>query len=225
MAKVLVVEDDTETADYVAVALRREGHSVACAADGSAALRETSAVPPDLVVLDRMLPELDGLTVLRQLRKSGFRAPILLLSAIGEVAGRIEGLDAGADDYLTKPFDVAELRARVAALLRRPPLPEPWSDIRAGDLTINRLSRRVFRGAVAVDLQPREYQILEYLAVRAGAVATRAMLLKDIWGISFDPGTNIVETHMSRLRAKIERDGGQKVIRTVRGVGYVVDSD
>ena len=172
-----------------------------------------------------MLPGLDGIGVVKALRAAGSRAPVLFLTALNAVADRVEGLEAGADDYLAKPFSFAELKARIHALARRPPLANELVELEVGDLRMDRFRRKVTRGGTAIDLQPREYQLLEYLMSHADAVVTRTMLLEAIWNIHFDPGTNIVETHMCRLRAKIDRGGDRPLIKTIRGAGYVIRAE
>ncbi len=174
----------------------------------------------DVIVLDRMLPEIDGLSILRTIRASKVQTPVLLLTAMGGIDDRVEGLETGADDYLVKPFAFAELLARINALSRRPPTQEVNTVLRVADLEIDQLKRTVRRAEERIELQPREFQILEYLTRNAGRVVTRTMLLESIWDFHFDPKTNIVETHMSRLRSKLHRDGLPDLIHTVRGAGY-----
>jgi two-component system OmpR family response regulator len=223
--RIVVIEDNAETASFIAKGLRADGHVVDLAANGVDGLHLAVEGHPDLLIVDRMLPGLDGVAVVKALRAGGVLAPVLFLTAMGAVSERVEGLEAGGDDYLVKPFSFAELRARVSALLRRPPLKEEPLVLQVEDLRINRLKREVTRGGEAVELQPREYQLLEYLMVNRGRVVTRAMLLETIWEFHFDPGTNIVETHISRLRSKIDRQGEASLIRTVRGAGYTIRAD
>lgn len=218
--KLLVIEDDATTGAYIARGLREEGHVVDLVADGREGLIAASAAPHDVIILDRMLPELDGMSVLKTLRGAGNTTPVLLLTALGDVADRIEGLHAGADDYLAKPFAFGELSARVAALARRPQAMEVETVLSAGDLEMDLLSRSVTRGTQEIDLLPREFALLEFLLRRKGRVQTRTMLLEGVWDISFDPGTNVVETHISRLRAKVDRPFDRELIETVRGAGY-----
>lgn len=218
--KLLVIEDDATTGAYIARGLREEGHVVDLVADGREGLIAASAAPHDVIILDRMLPELDGMSVLKTLRGAGNTTPVLLLTALGDVADRIEGLHAGADDYLAKPFAFGELSARVAALARRPQAMEVETVLSAGDLEMDLLSRSVTRGTQEIDLLPREFALLEFLLRRKGRVQTRTMLLEGVWDISFDPGTNVVETHVSRLRAKVDRPFDRELIETVRGAGY-----
>ena len=206
--KLLLVEDDRETAAYLKRALGEAGHVVDHAASGRDGLMLAAGEPYDVIVLDRMLPGLDGLAILRTIRAAKVKTPVLLLTAVGGIDDRVEGLEAGGDDYLVKPFAFAELLARVNALARRPPPRDIQTALRVADLEI--------------DLQPREYQLLEYLMRHAGRVVTRTMMLESVWDFHFDAKTNIVETHMSRLRAKIARDGAPELIHTVRGAGYCV---
>lgn len=219
---ILLIEDDPETAAHIAKGLRAEGHALDIATDGVDGLHHATEGSPDLLIVDRMLPGLDGVAVVKALRAAGSRVPVLFLTALNAVQDRVEGLDAGADDYLAKPFSFAELKARISALSRRPPLREEGSELSVGDLRIDRLRRRVTRGGDAVNLQPREYQLLEYLVIHAGSVVTRTMLLEAIWDFHFDPGSNIVESHICRLRGKIDRGNDPPLIKTIRGAGYVI---
>jgi len=223
--RILLIEDDEETSAYVADGLRREGHVVEVSADGVDGLHLALESEPDLIVVDRMLPRLDGVAVIKGLRAAGKVMPVLFLTAMGSVADRVAGLDAGGDDYLVKPFAFSELIARVNALGRRPPLREETTVIEIGDVRIERLRRRVMAEDREIPLQPREYQLLDYLLEYRGQVVTRTMLLEAIWGFQFDPGTNIVESHLSRLRTKLDRGGATLTIRTVRGSGYTIDDD
>jgi two-component system OmpR family response regulator len=200
--------------------LSEAGHTVDLAESGREGLFLAAGEAYDVVVLDRMLPQPDGMTVLRTLRASGVRTPVLLLTALGGIDDRVEGLEAGADDYLVKPFAMAELLARINALARRPPTQDIPAVLQVADLRLDRLTRSVTRGGARVELQPREFQLLEYLMRNAGRVVTRTMLLESVWDFHFDPRTNIVETHMSRLRAKIDRGRANELIHTVRGAGY-----
>lgn len=217
-----MIEDDQETADYVARGLREQGHAVDHAADGRQGLLRTGEVSYDVLIVDRMLPGMDGLSTVRILREADLRTPVLFLTALGGVGDRVRGLDAGGDDYLAKPFAFAELLARVNALARRPPLAEIQTTLRAGDLEMDLLRRTVTRAGKGIDLQPREFQLLEYLLRHAGRVVTRTMLLEAVWDFHFDPKTNIVETHISRLRSKLAQWGGPELIHTVRGAGYAL---
>ncbi|ENZ83913.1 MULTISPECIES: response regulator transcription factor [Caulobacter] len=218
--KLLVVEDDKEGGAYLRRALSEAGHTVDLAADGREGLMLAAGEPYDVILLDRMLPQLDGLAILRTIRAAGVKTPVLLLTALGGIDDRVEGLEAGGDDYLVKPYAVAELLARVNALARRPPPQETPSVLRVSDLTLNLLKRSVTRAGQRIELQPREFQLLEYLMRHAGRVVTRTMLLESVWDFHFDPKTNIVETHMSRLRGKVDRGHKHELIHTVRGAGY-----
>lgn len=218
--KILLVEDDKEAAAYLRRALSEAGHTMDHAANGREGLMLAAGEPYDVIVLDRMLPQLDGLAILRTIRSAGVKTPVLLLTALGGIDDRVEGLEAGGDDYLVKPFAFAEFLARVNALARRPPPQEVVSALQVADLRLDLLKRSVTRGGQRIDLQPREFQLLEYLMRNAGRVVTRTMLLESIWEFHFDPKTNIVETHMSRLRGKVDRGHAQELIHTVRGAGY-----
>ncbi|RAK58413.1 DNA-binding response regulator [Phenylobacterium hankyongense] len=220
--KLLIVEDDKEGAAYLKKALTEAGHTVDHAAGGRDGLLLAAGEPYDVIVLDRMLPGMDGLSILRTIRASGVKVPVLLLTALGGIDDRVEGLEAGADDYLVKPFAFAELLARVNALARRPPSQDVLTDLSVADLRLDLMRRTVTRAGRRIELQPREYQLLEYLMRHAGRVVTRTMLLESIWEFHFDPKTNIVETHMSRLRGKIDRGFAHELIHTVRGAGYVL---
>ena len=220
--RVLVIEDDATTAAYVAKGLREGGQSVEIASDGKDGLFRATHEQFDLLIVDRMLPGLDGLALVRSARAAGVASPVLFLTAMGAIEDRVAGLEGGADDYLVKPFSFAELSARVAALGRRRPLREEETTLSVGDLTLDRLRRIVKRGDSAIDLQPREFRLLEELMLQAGRVVTRTMLLERVWDFHFDPGTNIVETHISRIRSKIDRGGDPALIHTVRGAGYVI---
>jgi two-component system OmpR family response regulator len=220
--KLLLVEDDTEAAAYLKRALSEAGHTVDVANSGRDGLMLAAAEPYDVIVLDRLLPQIDGLAILRTIRASGVKTPVLLLTALGGIDDRVEGLEAGGDDYLVKPFAFAELLARVNALARRPPSQDTQTELKVADLKLDLLRRVVSRAGQRIELQPREYQLLEYLARHAGRVVTRTMLLEGVWEFHFDPKTNIVETHMSRLRGKIDRGHAHELIHTVRGAGYVL---
>ena len=220
--KLLVVEDDNETAAFLLRALHEAGHVVDRAASGRDGLLLAAGEPYDVIVLDRMLPPPDGLAIVRTIRAAGVKSPVLLLTALGGIDDRVEGLEAGADDYLVKPFAFSELLARVNALARRPPHQEAPTALKVGDLSLDMLRRAVTRGRARIDLQPREFQILAFLMSNAGRVVTRTMLLESVWGFHFDPKTNIVETHVSRLRSKVDRGRGAPLIHTVRGAGYCV---
>ncbi|MBY0331008.1 MAG: winged helix-turn-helix domain-containing protein [Acetobacteraceae bacterium] len=224
--KILIVEDDAETAAYIARGLREAGHLADIAPDGQDGLFLGTTGRYEVMVVDRMLPKLDGLSLVRALRAAGVTTPALFLTARAGVGDRVEGLEAGGDDYLGKPFAFAELMARLNALARRPPprAAEPTL-LRVGDLEMDLIRRTVARGGRRIELQPREFRLLEYLMRRAGEVVTRTMLLEGVWDFHFDPKTSVVETHVSRLRAKIDRDFAQPLLHTVRGAGYVVRAD
>ena len=221
--KILLIEDDLHTSAYVADGLREHGHVVDQVARGGEGLTLASRGSHDVTILDRMLPEIDGITILRAIRGAGVKAPVLLLTTMGGVNDRVEGLEAGADDYLTKPFAFSELLARVNALARRPPMVSETTAMRVGDLELDRLRRTVTRSGRRSDLQPQEFRLLEYLMRHAGQVVTRTMLLENVWECHFDPRTSVVETHVSRLRAKIDRDFDVELLHTVRGSGYRLD--
>ena len=221
--RILLVEDDKETADYAVQGLAREGHSLHVATDGREALLLASCEDWDLLIVDRMLPHLDGVALMRMLRAGGTTTPALFLTALGEVNDRVAGLQAGGDDYLVKPFALAELAARVEALGRRAQRPAPETVLRVGEIEIDLLTHTASRGGDALDLQERELRILEYLMRNAGRVVTRAMLLETIWGFHFTPRTNVVESNISRLRAKLGQASDTGPIETVRGLGYRLD--
>lgn len=221
MTRVLVIEDDTETADQIAAELTRHGMMVDRETRGIAGLLRASTGDYDLITLDRLLPELDGLTIVERLREARVTTPVLLLSALGEVEDRVRGLRAGGDDYLTKPFAFTELSARVDALLRR--LPEPRSTIlRVSDLELDLVAQAARRGTRRLDLQPRELRILTYLMQHHGQVVTRAMLFEQIWHYHFDPRTNLIDVHIGKLRRKIDLPDEPALIHTVRGIGFVL---
>ena len=206
--RVLVIEDDAEMASFIEKVLMEAGHSVDRAMDGERGLELARATDFDALVVDRMLPEKDGLTLLKEYREAGGTTPALFLSALGDVQNRVQGLKAGADDYLSKPFAPSELAARVEALGRRQVGEPQVTSLKAGDLEMNLLTRKVTRAGKKIDLQPREFRLLEYLMRHAGQVVTRTMLLEKVWDYNFDPQTNVIDVHISRLRA------------TVRGAGY-----
>ena len=216
----LVIEDDRETREFIRSGLLQAGHSVDVADNGRDGLLLASTAEFDLIVLDRMLPEVDGLTVLRTLRASNNRVPILLLSAMGEVDQRVEGLRAGGDDYLVKPFAFSELEARIEALSRRVLPDGPATVLRVGDLEMDLIARSVRRGERSLELQAREFRLLEFMLRHAGQVVTRTMLLEHVWDYHFDPQTNVIDVHVSRLRAKIDKGFDQPLLHTVRGAGY-----
>jgi two-component system OmpR family response regulator len=216
--KILVIEDDSELAALIADALGGQGHVVDLAADGKAGLSRASARNYDVAIVDRMLPKLDGLSLVKSLRARGTLGAVLFLTNLGGIDDRVEGLEAGGDDYLVKPFAMAELLARVNALGRRPGASE--AVLRVGGLELDLIKRSVVREGRAIDLQPREFELLECLMRHAGRIVTRTMLLEMVWDFHFDPKTNIVETHISRLRAKVDRGFDCDLIHTVRSSGY-----
>lgn len=218
--RILLAEDDAQTAEFIQRGLGELGHNVAGVADGTDALHLLITEQFDVCVLDRMLPGLDGLSVLRRIRAAEIDLPVLLLTALGRIEDRVDGLEAGADDYLVKPFAFSELAARINALGRRKPLRQDVTSLECGGVVMDLLRRQVSRDGSAVTLQPREFRILEELMREAGKIITRTMLLERVWSYHFDPQTNIVETHISRLRAKLNEGGKANLIETVRGVGY-----
>lgn len=218
--RILIVEDDAKTADYLAKGLNEASHTVDRAADGREGLFLGSSGEYDAIVLDRMLPKLDGLAVLQALRAAEIDTPVLILSAIGHVDERVKGLKAGGDDYLVKPFAFSELLARIEALSRRRGTASAMTRLSVADLEMDLLARRVTRSGKAIDLQPREFKLLEYLLRHTGQTVTRTMLLEGVWDYHFDPQTNVIDVHVSRLRQKIDREFEPPLIHTVRGVGY-----
>lgn len=225
--KILLIEDDAETAAYVGAALRKQGHWLERAASGTQGQSFAATGLHDLIIVDRMLPERDGLSVVKELRAEGLQTPILFLTTMSGIHDRVDGLEAGADDYLTKPFAVAELLARVNALGRRVERSgaEVQTVLRTGPLEADLITQTVRRDGQVIDVQPQEFRLLEYLMRHEGQVVTRAMLLENAWQLHFDPGTNIVESHMSRLRAKLNKGFDKALIQTVRGAGYVLRLD
>ncbi|PZW44948.1 heavy metal response regulator [Humitalea rosea] len=220
--KILLVEDDRETADYVAQGLTEAGHVMDTAATGKEGLFLAAGEAYDVIILDRMLPGLDGIGIVRTIRAAGIGTPVLMLTTRGGVADRVSGLEAGADDYLVKPFAFAELQARVNALARRPAVSGEATVLRVADLEMDLIRRSVTRAGKRIELQPREFRLLEYLLRHAEQVVTRTMLLEAVWDFHFDPQTNVVETHISRVRGKIDRGFPAELIHTVRGAGYVI---
>lgn len=218
--KVLLVEDDATTADYIAKGLVEEGFVVDRADNGRDGLFLATEAAHDAIILDRMLPGMDGMAVLAALRAANIDTPVIILSALATADERIKGLTGGSDDYLAKPFAFAELLARLRIILRRGGGQAPETRLSCGDLDVDLLSRKVKRGARAIDLQPREFRLLDYLLRHQGEVVTRTMLLEGVWDYHFDPGTNVIDVHISRLRRKIDEDGEAPLIHTVRGAGY-----
>jgi two-component system OmpR family response regulator len=222
--KILLIEDDMDTSRFVAGGLREHGHVVDASADGRDGLFLALEAGYDVIVMDRMLPRIDGLAIVKTVRAAGIKAPVLILTTLGGVNDRVEGLEAGADDYLVKPFAFAELLARVNALARRLPMAAEETLLRVGDLEMNRLKRTVTRAGRRIELQSQEFKLLEFLMRNAGQIVTRTMLLENVWEFNFDPRTSVVETHISRLRAKVDRDFDRELIRTVRGSGYCLSA-
>jgi two-component system, OmpR family, response regulator len=220
--RVLVIEDDREAAGFLLKALKESGHTAEHAADGELGLELAGEGRFDVLIIDRMLPRRDGLSVIEVLRKQGDRTPVLILSALGEVDDRVKGLRAGSDDYLTKPYSYSELLARIEALSRRGSSGETVTSYTVGDLMLDRLSHRVARAGEAINLQPREFRLLEFLMKHAGQVVTRTMLLEHVWDYHFDPQTNVIDVHISRLRAKIDKSFAVPLLHTVRGAGYMI---
>ncbi len=219
---VLIVEDDEDAAAFVVAELKARGDRVDHARDGRAGLALAATGAYDVLILDRMVPEIDGVALISELREQGVATPALFLTCLSGISDRVEGLAAGGDDYLVKPFAVPELLARLEALARRPTLGAAPTQLCAGDIEIDLIARTVKRDRRGIDLQPREFQLLEYFVRNAGKVVTRRMLLEHIWNYDFDPRTNIVETHVSRLRAKLDENARSGAIRTLRGSGYIL---
>jgi len=222
--QILVIEDDPVVADYIVSELDRQGHTVDLAIDGEDGLALALSRQHSVLIIDRMLPKMDGLSVIKSLRESDITTPILVLSALASVRERVRGLEAGADDYLVKPFAFSELHARINVLERRAgnaPLKQDTS-LQVGDLSLNLLSREASRCGTRISLKPREFKLLEYFMKHAGQIVTRTMLLENVWNYYFDPRTNIIDVHISRLRQKIDKDFDKPVIHTIRGSGYVI---
>lgn len=220
--RILLIEDDREAAVYLTKALREAGHTVDHAGDGEVGWHYAETGNYDVLVVDRMLPRRDGLSVIEGLRAKGDQTPVLILSALGQVDDRVKGLRAGGDDYLTKPYAFTELLARVEALERRSRPGQSETQYRVADLVLDRLSHQVTRGDEEIALQPREFRLLEYLMKNAGQVVTRTMLLENVWDYHFDPQTNVIDVHISRLRGKIDKGHDKSLLTTVRGAGYMI---
>lgn len=220
--KVLIIEDDREAALYLKNALDESGHTADVVHDGESGLSMAENGSYDALVVDRMLPRLDGLSIIERRRSDGDDTPALILSALGEVDDRVKGLRAGGDDYVTKPYAFTELLARLEVLQRRKSGADNETQYQVGDLVLNRLSREVSRNGTDIVLQPREFRLLEYLMRNKGQVVTRTMLLEHVWDYHFDPQTNVIDVHISRLRSKIEKDFDGPLLHTVRGAGYVM---
>lgn len=218
--RILIAEDDSDTAEFIQRGLAELGHSLTVVASGSEAWLLLSTEPFDIAILDRMLPALDGVSIVRRLRAAEIHTPVLILTALGRINDRVEGLEAGADDYLVKPFAFSELAARVAALGRRKPIQSQPTRLEHRGIVLDLLKREVLRDGAPIALQPRELRLLEELMNEGGKIVTRTMLLERVWNYHFDPRTNIVETHISHLRSKLNEGGKPDAIETVRGVGY-----
>jgi two-component system OmpR family response regulator len=223
--KFLIIEDDQVASDYLAKALREKGHVVDQEGDGMDGLYKASREEFDGLIVDRMLPGLDGLSVIETLRKAGKTTPVLIVSALGDVDERVKGLRSGGDDYLVKPYAFAELLARLEILVRRRQAPAVETRLRVADLELDLLARTVKRAGVEIELQPREFMLLEFLMRHAGQVVTRTMILESVWDYDFDPQTNVIDVHISRLRRKLDKDFDPPLIETVRGAGYRLRGD
>jgi heavy metal response regulator len=220
--RVLLVEDDSTIAEFVERGLREAGYAVERASDGRTGLKKAIAEPYDVAIMDVMLPHMDGLAAINALRARGVRMPVLILSAKRTVDDRVRGLQTGGDDYLTKPFDFAELLARLQALIRRATGASEPTRLNVGDLSLDLLTRKVQRGNQMIELRPREFALLEYLMRNAGRVVSKTSILSHVWGYNFDPNTNVVDVLVSRLRDRIDKPFPEKLLHTVRGVGYVL---
>lgn len=221
--RILLIEDDREVAEFIGKGLRESGYLVDHTADGAEGLAVAASGDFDMMVVDRMLPNLDGLSIIKRLREQQNDVPVLILSALGEVEDRVKGLKAGGDDYLVKPFALAELLARIEVLLRRRDSVGAVTRLRVADLELDLLAHKATRAGEALALQPREYKLLEYLMRNAGQVVTRTMLLENVWDYHFDPQTNVIDVHISRLRQKIDKGYDKQLLSTVRGAGYLLD--
>ncbi|MBX2824302.1 MAG: response regulator transcription factor [Gammaproteobacteria bacterium] len=223
--RILLVEDDTEAANYLVKGLTESGHVVEHAADGDKGLHLATENAYDSMIIDRMLPKRDGLSLIEELRKSGNNTPVLILSALDDVDERVTGLKAGGDDYLTKPYSLSELTARLQALSRRAQSGTSGTVLRVGDLSLDLIKHKVTRGGENINLQPREFRLLEYLMQHTGQVVTRSMLLENVWDYHFDPQTNVIDVQISRLRSKIDKDFDSPLLHTVRGAGYKLQEE
>ncbi|EIJ43616.1 response regulator with CheY-like receiver domain and winged-helix DNA-binding domain [Beggiatoa alba B18LD] len=220
--RILVIEDDKDVANYLIKGLKESGYTVDYAETGKDGLFFAASETYDAMIIDRMLPNIDGLTIIQTLRAANNKTPTLILSALAEVDDRVKGLKAGGDDYLTKPFAFSELLARLEALLRRVVHSTTETTLVVGDLSIDLLARTAKRGEQEISLQPREFRLLEYLMRHAGQVITRTMLLENVWDYHFDPQTNVIDVHISRLRQKIDKDFAKPLLHTIRGAGYMI---
>ncbi len=223
--RILIIEDDQETAAYIQKGLVEAGHEVDIASQGDHGFTLARDGDYQALIVDRMLPAMDGLTIVSTLRQQNNHTPALILSALGDVNDRVEGLKAGSDDYLTKPFAFSELLARLDALFRRAAVETQGTTLIAGDLVMDLLGREVKRGDSVVELQPREFRLLEYLMRHSNQVVTRTMLLENVWDYKFDPQTNVIDVHISRLRSKIDKNFGAPLLNTVRGTGYILRAE
>ena len=224
MAKILTIEDDPVTAREIVAELQAYGNEVECVGDGRAGLDHALRGGFDAITLDRMLPGMDGLSVVTELRRAGVDTPVLMISALSDVDARVRGLRAGGDDYLTKPFAPDEMAARVEVLLRRRRAGAPDTVLRVGDLELDLIGRRVRRCGEEIDLLPIEFRLLEFLMRNSNQVLTRTMIFESVWGYHFDPGTNVIDVHIARLRRKVDSSAGPSLIRTVRGCGYSIQA-
>ena len=221
--RILIVEDDLEAAEVMDRGLTEAGHECVRASDGEAGLSAAQAGEFDVMIVDRMMPRMDGVSMVQALRREGDQTPVLFLSALGEINDRVEGLKAGGDDYLVKPYAFVELIARVEALSRRRETGSVQTLLRVGELEMDLIARTVHRQGKEIDLQPREFQLLEFMMRHAGQSVTRTMLLEKVWEYHFDPQTNVIDVHVSRLRSKIDKDFDRAMLQTVRGAGYRLD--
>ena len=223
--RILLIEDDNNVSTYVSKGMKEAGHTIDMADNGRDGLFLATTEQYDVIIVDRMLPELDGLTIIKTLRGASNATPILILSALGEVDDRVKGLRSGSDDYLVKPFAFAELLARIEVLKRRQDNSNSQEQtlLSAGDLELNLLSRKVIRNGKPIDLQSHEFKLLEYMLQHKGQVVTRTMLLEHVWDYHFDPQTNVIDVHVSRLRGKVDKGFDHKMIKTVRGAGYIIE--
>ncbi len=223
--RLLLIEDDKEVSNYVHKGMNEAGHTIDVADNGKDGLFMATTEKYDVIIADRMLPELDGLTIIKTLRGADNQVPVLILSALGDVDDRVDGLRSGGDDYLTKPFAFAELLARIEILSKRNSTSSnnEVTKLQTGDLKMDLLARKVSRGSQNIDLQSREFRLLEYMLRHKGQVVTRTMLLEHVWDYHFDPQTNVIDVHISRLRSKIDKDFDQQLIRTIRGAGYIIE--
>ena len=222
--KILLLEDDPQTRDHIERSLKQAGHIVDICSEGRDAIFHATGESYGVLIVDRMVPTIDGLSVVKAVRAAGVTTPVIFLTAMDGVDDRVEGLEAGGDDYLVKPFAMTELLARVTALGRRPPLGEDLTKLRVGDLELDLLKRYATRAGQKIELQAQEFKLLEYLMQHAGEIVTRTMLLENVWSFHFDPRTNVIESHMSRLRSKVDRGFVSELIHTVRGSGYRIDA-